>query len=153
MVKGKILVSGCLCGKKVRYDGKDAACLDPRFVRWMREGRLVGICPEVAGGFSVPREPCEKAGDTVVDKFGHDFTAKYKAGADKALALARKYGAAVAILKQNSPSCGSLYIYDGTFSGIKKRGEGVTAELLRKNGIKVFGEDQLQEVEKEIEQN
>ena len=79
------------------------------------------------------------------------MTYEYEKGAQAALSLAKENNVTIAILKQNSPSCGSLYIYNGTFKGTKKLGEGKTAELLRENGIKVFGEDQLDEVEEEIQ--
>ena len=55
----KILISACLLGEKVRYHGGDAALSDGILDRWRREGRLVPICPEVAGGLSVPRPAAE----------------------------------------------------------------------------------------------
>ncbi len=98
----------------------------------------------------MPRPDSQRKGDRVVTGKGVDVTYEYKSGAQKALSLAKENDVSVAILKQDSPSCGSLYIFDGTFKGVKKSGQGVTAELLRRNGIKVFGEDQLDEAEREI---
>ncbi|MEY8000189.1 DUF523 domain-containing protein [Clostridium sp. Mt-5] len=149
-MKRKILVSSCLLGQKVRYNNGDAACYDPRFLKWLKEGRMIGICPEVYGGLPVPRPASQRQGDKVVTSTGVDVTCEYEKGAQAALSLAKAENVIFAILKQNSPSCGSSCIYDGTFTGTKKLGQGKTTELLRQNGIKVFGEDQLDEVEREI---
>jgi uncharacterized protein YbbK (DUF523 family) len=146
----KILVSACLLGHKVRYDNGDVPCLDSRFLAWHEEGRLVHICPEVVGGLSTPRPDAQRQGDRVVTGAGADVTAEFEKGAQATLDLAIKNDVKLAILKQDSPSCGSLFIYDGSFTDAKKEGEGTTTELLRKNGIKVFGEDQLDEVVLEL---
>jgi uncharacterized protein YbbK (DUF523 family) len=45
----------------------------------------------------------------------------------------------------HSPSCGSRQIYDGSFSGRKIPGEGLAVEMLRSEGYKVFGEDEMEE--------
>lgn len=148
--KRKILVSACLLGHDVRYDHGNNMCHDPRFQKWYREGRFVVICPEVMGGLPTPRPPAEIQGDRVVNIKGVDVTEPFHIGAEATLALAKQFDVALAILKQRSPSCGSSYIYDGTFTGTKIPGEGVTAALLRKHGFKVYGEDQLDEVEKEL---
>jgi len=150
MVKKKILVSACLLGHKVRYDNGDVPCLDPRFLKWYEEGRLVHICPEVVGGLPTPRPDAQRQGDRVVTGAGADVTAEFERGAQASLELAKQHDVALAILKQDSPSCGSLFIYDGTFTDTKMPGQGTTAELLRKNGFKVFGEDQLDEIEREL---
>lgn len=146
----KILVSACLLGQQVRYDGGGKLCEDPRFARWQAEGRFVPVCPEVAGGLPTPRPPAQIRGDRVVTEQGEDFTEAFDRGAEIALQAARTHGVALAILKQSSPSCGSLFVYDGTFSGAKRQGEGRTAALLRKHGFKVFGEDQLEAAEREL---
>lgn len=143
----KILVSACLLGYDVRYDRGDNTCRDPRFQRWEREGRFVVVCPEVAGGLPTPRPPAEIRGDRVVNVRGVDVTEPFRRGAEMALALAKQHGVAFALLKERSPSCGSSWIYDGTFTGTKIPGEGVTAALLRQNGIPVFSEEQLDEAE------
>ncbi|HXV92902.1 MAG TPA: DUF523 domain-containing protein, partial [Pseudonocardia sp.] len=132
----RILVSACLLGDRVRYDGSDATCANPILERWGREGRIVPFCPEVAGGFSVPRPPAEIGpGDgrdviagrsVVVDHQGTDVTSRFLEGARRALAEARQNGVRLAILKDGSPSCGSSYVYDGTFRGMRTAGQGVT---------------------------
>ncbi|MNW54166.1 hypothetical protein D3C74_317590 [compost metagenome] len=146
-MKKKILVSACLLGHKVRYDNGDVPCLDPRFLQWYEEGRLVHICPEVTGGLPTPRADAQRQGDRVVTGDGNDVTEPFEIGAQATLALAQKHDVALAILKQDSPSCGSLYIYDGTFTDNKVPGEGRTTELLREHGFEVYGEDQLDEIE------
>ncbi|HIU26611.1 MAG TPA: DUF523 domain-containing protein [Candidatus Copromorpha excrementigallinarum] len=144
----KILVSSCLYGgRPVRYDGKSKEERDPRFLAWKAEGRLIPVCPEVMGGLCVPRPDAQRQKDRVVTRTGRDVTEEYMRGAKIALEAAVKEGAAFAILKEKSPSCGSRIIYDGTFSGETIPGQGITAELLRKRGIKVFSEEELDEAE------
>ncbi|MGB8181755.1 MAG: DUF523 domain-containing protein [Stellaceae bacterium] len=154
----KILVSTCLLGEavvgyRVRYNASDTPCHDPRFRRWHTEGRLVHICPEVVGGLSTPRPRAriDTTNNRVLTVFGIDVTAEYERGARAALALAKEHAITLAILKQSSPSCGSRVIYGANFID-QVPGQGRTAALLRANGIKVFGEDQLDDVERELAQ-
>lgn len=149
----KVLVSSCLLGEPVRYDGGAFEPLHPVLVRWLREGRVLPCCPELAGGLPVPRPPAEIAGGAdggevlagrgrILDPTGRDLTAPFLAGAAAALALARSGGAVLAVLKEGSPSCGSAAIHDGTFSGVRVPGQGVAAARLRAAGIPVFSESQ-----------
>ncbi|MDF2935210.1 MAG: hypothetical protein K0Q90_583 [Paenibacillaceae bacterium] len=146
----KILISSCLLGEKVRYNGEGKPCVDPRLARWQQEGRLIPVCPEVEGGLPVPRPPAQRLKERVVTEEGGDVTAEFRYGAEAALALARQHEVSLAILKQNSPSCGSRFIHDGSFQGVLIPGEGITTELLRQHGIPVFGEDQLNEAEQAL---
>ena len=153
----KILVSTCLLGQaavgyRVRYNDGDVPCADPRFLRWHAEGRFVHICPEVTGGLPTPRPRAhvDVANCRVLASDGTDLTTAYERGAQAALATAKKHGITLAILKQASPSCGSRVIFDDQFVA-QIPGQGWTAALLRANGIKVFGEDQLDDVERELE--
>ena len=153
----KILISACLIGQKVRYDGGDAFCNHSTIQQWHKEKRLIPICPEVSAGLSVPRISCEIVGDgggghavltgkaEVVSRDGSFKTIEFVNGAQLALKLAKKHNIVIATLKSNSPSCGNHSIYDGTFSGSKISGMGVTAALLSENGIKVFNEQQILE--------
>lgn len=144
----KILVSACLLGEKVRYDGAGKTLSHDIWQKWQDEGRLVSICPEVSGGLPVPRLPAEMTDeDTVINTKGEDVTDAFVAGAEQTLRLAQKHNIHLAVLKENSPSCGSHFIYDGTFSGTKKTGQGITAARLRKNGIKVFSENELEQAQ------
>ncbi len=148
----KILVSACLLGHPVRYDGKGGGPFD-QLARWQQEGRLVVLCPEVAGGLPTPRPPAEipggqgsqvlDGGAQVLTVGGADVTAPFLAGAEQALQLVRHHGIHIAILKSGSPSCGNQLTYDGTFSGTKVSGEGVTTALLRREGVQVFSELEL----------
>jgi uncharacterized protein YbbK (DUF523 family) len=150
----KILVSRCLLGHRVRYDGGASGPFD-QLEQWIAEGRVVALCPEVAGGLSTPRPAAEIPGGQGVEVLdgsarvltveGEDVSAEFLSGARQALALVEQHGIRIAVLKANSPSCGNLLTYDGTFSGVKVSGEGVTAALLKRNGVKVFSELELPE--------
>jgi uncharacterized protein YbbK (DUF523 family) len=143
----KVLTSACLLGEPVRPKGRDVRSHHPVLARWVEEGRVVSACPEVLGGLGVPRPPAEidPATGRVITNEGEDVTAAFQQGARIVGALCEDQGIRVAILKSNSPSCGSRIIYDGTFSGAKIPGDGVTAALLRANGVVIFDENQLEE--------
>lgn len=133
----------------MRYDGQAKTLLSAELARWQAEGRVVPVCPETLGGLPTPRPPAEIAdardgGDVldenakVVTRDGADVTDAFVAGAQATLARARSAGAELALLIDRSPSCGSLAIYDGSFTGRQRPGDGVTAALLRRHGIRVF---------------
>ncbi|WP_394148459.1 DUF523 domain-containing protein [Shewanella atlantica] len=142
----KILVSSCLLGERVRYDGGDNELLHPLLLQWKREGRLISFCPECAGGLSTPRAPAERVGSRVLTKEGVDVTPQFIDGADQAVELAKAAGVKVAILKARSPSCGSGAVYDGNFAKRLIEGNGVTTDALTAAGVKVFSEDELEEL-------
>ena len=135
----RYLISACLCGQACRYDGQARPAT--ALARLVEQGLALSICPEVDGGLPIPRTPCEHQAGRVIDQNGQDRTQAYQAGAEHALALAQKYHITTAILKERSPSCGSSQIYDGTFSHTRIPGMGITAELLRQNGITVYSEE------------
>ncbi|MEU0518947.1 DUF523 domain-containing protein [Streptosporangium sp. NPDC006007] len=150
----RILVSACLMGRKVRYDGAAKTSGDALLAAWRREGRLVPHCPEVEGGLPVPRPAAEIEGGAggaavlagaarVLTAEGADVTGAFLAGARSALAAARSAGIRVAVLKEGSPSCGVLTVYDGTFQGHRVPGGGVTTALLELHGVSVFTEHQI----------
>ncbi|WP_084265203.1 DUF523 domain-containing protein [Actinomadura macra] len=143
----RILVSSCLMGRPVRYDGGAKPVGDDLFERWRTEGRLVPFCPEVAGGLPVPRPPAEIVESRVLTSAGQDVTEAFLRGAHLALETAQRTGARLALLKEGSPSCGSTRIHDGTFTGRKTGGQGLTAALLQRSGIRVFPETDLAAVE------
>lgn len=158
MTPAKILISACLLGHAVRYDGKGKPLFHPAIDRWREEGRLVTICPELAGGMSVPRPPAEiENGMTgadvlagrarVVEITGGDVTEEFVAGAHRALEFAQANGCTHALLIDGSPSCGSGFIYDGSFGSKRHAGNGVTAALLAKAGITVCSDRQVDELE------
>ncbi len=146
VVSSKVLISACLLGERVRYDGKVKLYGHPIFEKLIMENRVISCCPEVDGGLSIPRIPSEIKSNRVINQIGADVTSNFIDGAKKALVLAKKHNIRVAILKSKSPSCSNNYIYDGTFSKTLKDGMGITALLLEKEGILVFNEDQLDEL-------
>lgn len=150
----KLLLSACLAGQPVRFDGADRTHDAPLLDRWRDEGRVVVFCPEVGAGASVPRPPAEIIGDgggagvlegaaRVVEADGTDVTALYLTGARMALEIARREGCVAALLQARSPSCGQGLIYDGAFAGRLIAGSGVTAALLTRHGLTVVGPDDL----------
>lgn len=142
----KILVSACLLGHKVRYDGQDSLLDHPQIQQWHEEDRLVHFCPEVAGGMSVPRLPAEitcRHPIMVVNTNGQDVTPQFLQGAELAVEKARNVNACCALLKSRSPSCGNRETYNGDFSGTLMPGSGVTAAELQRCGLPVFNEREL----------
>jgi len=140
----KILVSACLMGAKVRYDGSDCAQENTLIQKWIADDRIVTICPEIAGGLPTPRPPVEIIGSKVITNKGLDVTNQYHRGAELALALCKQHQIKFALLKARSPSCGNEQVYDGTFTNAKIDGQGITAALLTRNGIRVFNETQIE---------
>lgn len=136
-----IIVSACLAGYRCRYDGK--ICPDEAIVDLVGRGEAIPVCPEMMGGLPCPRIPSERTADgtRVVTREGGDVTDAFVLGAEETLRLARLYGCEKAILKARSPSCGCGQVYDGTFSGTLIAGDGVTAQLLRENGVAVEVKD------------
>lgn len=139
-----IIISACLCGCDCKYNGKNNK--NESCVELLKRGKAVLVCPEQLGGMTTPRVPSEILKNdgkiSVISKEGKDVSKEFKKGAKEALKIAKLVDAKVAILKNGSPSCGSKYIYDGTFSGNKIKGEGITAKLFVENGIEVFSEDE-----------
>lgn len=140
----KIFVSACLLGMNCRYCG--GGCLDDKILSLASKHSLVPVCPEQLGGLPTPREPDEIRGGRVVSKSGADNTEYFRRGASEVLRLAKMFGCDVAVLKERSPSCGSSMIYDGTFTGHRIPGAGVTASLLMENGVRVFSEENIDEL-------
>jgi len=140
--KETILVSACLLGVNCRYDGNHGENED---VLALLDGyHVVPVCPEQLGGMETPRSASERRGEnTVINQSGQDVTAFFVKGASETLKLAKIFGCKKAVLKERSPSCGHGMIYDGTFSGNKIPGNGVTAALLKENGIEVIGESKI----------
>ena len=137
----KILVSRCLLGENCTYRGDSNFC--EKVAALSEKYELITVCPEADGGLSIPRDPAERQGDKVISKTGKDVTAEYVKGAEIALEKALECGVSFAVMKARSPSCGSGVIYDGTFTGTKIQGDGVAAELLKKQGIRVITEEEI----------
>lgn len=144
-MKPKIAVSACLLGHLCKYNGGHN--LDSELVKSLQGYEVIPVCPEELGGLSTPRIPSEiqSDGHTVLDQTGKDVTAFFERGKLRTLAILREQGCDKIILKDGSPSCGYTWIYDGTFSRSRIRGEGVTAQYLRQNGVSII--DRLEEGE------
>lgn len=142
MFKTNILISACLLGSNCRYDGKSKYYQGIEALK--EKYNLIPVCPEVLGGLSIPRIPSEIINGKVINKEGIDNTIAFLKGANKALDLYYENNCAFAILKESSPSCGLNLIYDGSFSGKKVKGMGITALHFIKNGIKVYTEDDIE---------
>ncbi len=144
-----MLISGCLLGINCKYNGGNN--LKPELLELLKKGRVIPICPEQLGGAPTPRVPCEIMGGNgfdvlkgkakVINKVGEDLTSVFLKGAEEVLKIALDANISQAILKERSPSCGVLEIYDGNFSGNTINGIGVTAAILRQNGIKISSEE------------
>ena len=143
----KILISSCLMGEKVRFDGKSKKVNAEILEIWHAENRLILLCPEVAGGLLIPRAAAEIQGSSIVTFAGDDVSKQFDQGAQKVLEICQQHDIHIAILKEGSPSCGVIQINDGTFSHSKIAGQGVTTRLLQKHGVKVFSEHQLNEAQ------
>lgn len=142
-MKKKAIISACLLGVNCKYDGGNNCLSEEKLNKLREEYELIPVCPEAYGGLTTPRAPSERTDGGVISKLGADVTAEYERGAQAALYLAQLFGADIAVLKENSPSCGSGTIYDGSFSGVLIEGDGVTAQLLKKHGISVIGESKI----------
>ena len=146
-----ILVSACLIGINCKYNGYNNK--NEKVIQYLKDKQFIIACPEQLGGMSTPREPSEiieldtkdviKGQTSVINNKMLDVTNKFKEGAKETLKIANIYNCKEAILKDGSPSCGSSYIYDGTFSSKKIDGIGITTALLINNGIKVISEKEL----------
>lgn len=155
--QANILISSCLLGNPVRYNGTDLLIDHPLIKEWQDANRLIAVCPEVEGGMSVPRAPAEIInGDgkavlggkaRVKDAEGEDVSNAFIRGALKSLKTAIDNDCVAAIMTEHSPSCGSNMVYDGSFSKTKREGVGVTTSMLEQNHIPVFNQEQLEDLE------
>ena len=141
VVMEKILISACLVGDNVKYDGGNN--LSPKIEALLEKYELVPFCPEVEGGLPIPRHPAEQRGEQVVNDLDEDVTEQFERGAELAYNICLYLKITKAILKERSPSCGSHQIYDGTFSHKVIPGMGVTAAYLKRKGIAVYSEDEI----------
>jgi uncharacterized protein YbbK (DUF523 family) len=146
-----ILVSACLLGINCKYNGDNNK--NEQVEKYLKDKKFILVCPEQLGGMSTPRNPSEiinldkdnviEGNTIVVNNKNLDVTEEFKKGALETLKIAKIYGCKKAILKEGSPSCGSSFIYDGSFKGKKVNGSGVTTSLLRQNSIVVISEKDI----------
>lgn len=140
----KILISACLVGDKVRYDGRSN--YNPLIKDLLEYYELIPFCPEVEGGLKTPRIPSERSRDKVINQEKNDVSKYFNEGAERALNICQYLNIKMAVLKEDSPSCGVHEIYNGLFQNRKVPGQGVTTELLTKHGIKVISEKEIPEL-------
>ncbi|MBQ3253346.1 MAG: DUF523 domain-containing protein [Acholeplasmatales bacterium] len=140
----KLLISSCLLGNNTKYNGKNN--YNPKIELLKDKYEFIVICPEVMGGLTIPRDPSEINFDSVISSKGIDVTHEFNKGAEIALDIVIKNNIKIALLKDGSPSCGSTKIYDGSFKGVKIDGQGITVRKLEKLGIKVYNENQIDEL-------
>ncbi|MEM5883181.1 MAG: DUF523 domain-containing protein [Candidatus Aenigmatarchaeota archaeon] len=143
------IVSACLAGINCKYNGKNN--LNKKVLDMVRKGEAIPVCPEQLGGLTTPREPAylTKSGEYVLknkakvfSEKGEDLTKFFVKGAREVLRIAKLLRVKEAILKARSPSCG----FRKTWINKKvRKGNGVTAALLSKNGIKIYTEEDLNE--------
>ena len=146
----KILVSACLLGDKVRYDGRGNYHPNIKYI--LENFDVIPFCPEVEGGLPTPRIPSEITNDEVINKEGRNVTRQFSLGADKALTVIKYFNIKTAILKENSPSCGVHNIYNGKFQNKLIEGQGITTRALIEQGVKVISENEIEQflIEKNI---
>ena len=147
MSKPKLLISACLMGENVRYDGGNN--LIDQIEQLKEKYELVPVCPEVSSGMIVPRMPNEIQSIeplVVKNEFNIDTTEYFIDGAKQTLHICIQLDVKVALLKAKSPSCGNLEVYDGTFSKTLIKGQGLTANILMQHNIKVYNENQIGEL-------
>ena len=145
-MKSKLLISRCLVGENVRYDGGHCKIGDSELTQLSLKYELIFVCPEVLANMTIPRKPIEIVGDRILTQDGEDKTSDLDAAADKILKMVSEYNIKFALLKESSPSCGVSEIYDGSFSGKKIQGSGVIARKLEDIGIQIFSENQISEL-------
>lgn len=138
-----VLISRCLLGINCRYDGKNNKIKNLR--EKFTKINFIDVCPEVDSGMKTPRKPCEIKNSKVINIDGEDFTKEFNKGSQIALDLCKKYNIKIALLKAKSPSCGKDYIYDGNFDKNLINGDGITCQVLKKNGIIIFSEKEIED--------
>lgn len=138
-----VLISACLLGVDCKYNGSNNK-LDEKTINSLKDKyNLIPVCPEIMGGLPTPRNPVEIKDGKVFDYDGEEFTEEFEKGSDEVVKLAKLYNPTIAILKENSPSCGSNYIYDGTFNNKKIKGMGIAARKLSEEYVRLFNEENI----------
>ncbi|AAL93717.1 DUF523 domain-containing protein [Fusobacterium nucleatum] len=149
--KIKVLISACLLGDNVKYSGGNNLTLELVILLEKYNVDIVKVCPECFAGLPIPRVPSEIKETKVFSKDGRDITEEFLSGAEKTFKIAKENQIDFAILKERSPSCGSSYIYDGSFSGKVIQGQGLTVRKLNEENIVIFSEENLEEIEKYLQ--
>ncbi|SHO51958.1 DUF523 domain-containing protein [Anaerocolumna xylanovorans] len=141
-----ILVSACLLGLDCRYCGTGKYLKELEDLK--EDFQFIPVCPEQLGGLSTPRSPVELSDGRAINKEGEDCTEQFQKGGEEACKLADYFACKAAVLKANSPSCGYGQIYDGSFQGKLIKGDGITAGMLAKKGLRIYTENNLEELKR-----
>ncbi|MBL4561597.1 MAG: DUF523 domain-containing protein [Labilibaculum sp.] len=143
-----IIVSACLAGCECRYDGKNNEV--PEIKNLVLKNKAIALCPEELGGLSTPRMPCEivkiNTEFRVIGQDHNDYTNQFTKGAEIVTNVAKALNCKTVILKANSPSCGYGKIYDGSFTGKYRKGNGITSQLLTNNGVQILNEENFHSI-------
>ncbi len=137
----KYAISKCLCGHNCKYNGGNN--LNNKLKDLENNNEVITICPEIFGGLPIPRIPFELINGKAINKEGLDITKEVLEGCNKALKLILDNNIDLVILKENSPTCGVNYIYDGTFTHTKIKGCGLLTQMLKENNIKVISDEEF----------
>lgn len=146
----KAMISKCMLGFACRYDGASKALPQNIIDHLSKNYRLYSFCPE-AHTLPTPRigarfmecqaiEVLEKKGK-IINLEGEDVTEAFVSGAKEALRICKEEGITLFIGKEKSPSCG-IKEMSAHIKGeeVKIKGEGITSALLKKEGIELLSE-------------
>ncbi len=131
-----VAVSACLFGENCKYNGGNNK--NEELIEWLKDKKVIPVCPEVMGGLSTPRLPSEIVKGVVTNTAGENVHENFVKGAEVALSTIEENDVNLVILQSRSPSCGVKEIYDGTFSGNRIKGQGIFAKMLMERGYKVL---------------
>ena len=144
-IDSPVLVSACLLGIPCRYNGLTKS--HPEIYE-QQDRILIPICPEQLGGLPTPRPPAYFVGGDgqdvlknrakLINDEGSDVTQHFINGAINACRIAQLLKVRWAILKEDSPSCGTHRIW--TKEELVD-GMGVTSAMLKDLGISLINED------------
>ena len=137
----KIAVSACLLGHNCKYSGGNNR--SQKVLDYIEGHEVIPVCPEVAGGMSVPRVPVELKDGKAINRDGEDVTAFFRRGVEQEMKKMQDID--LVILQPRSPSCGCKQIYDGTFTKTLIEGKGMFAQALAAAGIPMMDGDDVPE--------
>ena len=142
-IMGKIAVSACLLGENCKYSGGNNK--NEKVLAFIKNKEVIPVCPEVAGGLPTPRIPAELVDGVAVNRKGTNVDKEFQRGVEESLKKLEREDIELVILQPRSPSCGVKQIYDGTFTGTLKEGQGMFARALIEKGYKVIEADDIKD--------
>lgn len=142
----KVGVSACLLGHNVRYNGSNKR--NDELIKLLEGTEIIPVCPECEAGLPIPHLPIEILNGKVMDPEGKEYTDELIAAGNRI--YDRVKDCDFLVLKSKSPTCGLGKIYNGTFNGVLIEGNGTFTGLCVSNGMIVFNELDLVEIEKAL---